>query len=221
MGNTIRNPLKLKLIFHLFIAVTAFISVILHVIYSPDPLVSITKFTFQSNLMVAITFLYSSLTILFRKKQTPVLDFFKNASVIYMIVCISTYHFLLASGGEYAGIRTITNMTLHYVIPIAVFINWILFEAKKKYSFKFIFYWTVYPVLYCMISSLRGLFDGFYPYFFLNPNGEIPAGVGSYSNVAGFIIAFLFVYIILGFLLIVCNRIFLYIGNKNKVFSSQ
>ncbi|GAA0323479.1 hypothetical protein GCM10008931_13740 [Oceanobacillus oncorhynchi subsp. oncorhynchi] len=63
--------------------------------------------------------------------------------------------------------------------------------------------------------------DGFYPYFFLNPNGEIPAGVGSYSNVAGFIAAFLFVYIILGFLLIVSNRIFLYIGHKNGAISSR
>ncbi|WP_379546282.1 hypothetical protein [Oceanobacillus sojae] len=51
------------------------------------------------------------------------MDFFKNTSVIYMFVVISTYHFLLASGGEYTGIRVITNFTLLYFIPIAVFIN--------------------------------------------------------------------------------------------------
>lgn len=203
--------LKLKLGFHLLIAIIGFISIILHVAYSPDPLVSLTKFTFQTNLMVSITFLCSSLAILFSKKKIRFLDFFKNASVIYMFVCISTYHFLLASGGEYAGIRVITNFTLHYFIPIAVFINWLLFETKKKYSYNYIFYWMIYPILYCVISSIRGMFDGFYPYFFLNPNGEIPLGVGSYSNVAGFILAFLFVYIVLGFLLIILNRVILYV----------
>ncbi|MFD1388336.1 Pr6Pr family membrane protein [Oceanobacillus oncorhynchi subsp. oncorhynchi] len=221
MGNVIKRPFRLKPGFHLLIGLTGFISVILHVVYSPDPLVSLTKFTFQSNLMVAITFLCSSFAISYRKNQGPFLDFFKNASVIYMFVCIFTYHFLLASGGEYTGIRTITNVMLHYFIPIAVFINWLLLETKKRYSYKYIFYWMIYPVIYCVISSLRGLMDGFYPYFFLNPNGEIPAGVGSYSNVAGFIAAFLFVYIILGFLLIVSNRIFLYIGHKNGAISSR
>ncbi|WP_188737932.1 Pr6Pr family membrane protein [Oceanobacillus neutriphilus] len=211
---------KLKLALHLLITVTGFISVILHVLYSPDPLVSLTKFTFQTNLMVSITFLCSSHAILFRKKQTKFLDFFKNASVIYMFVCIFTYHFLLASGGEYIGIRVITNFTLHYFIPIAVFINWLLFEPNKKYSYKFIFYWMIYPVLYCIISIVRGMFDGFYPYFFLNPNGEIPSGVGSYSNVAFFIAVFLFVYIILGFLLIILNRIFMREDNRKDVFDS-
>lgn len=138
-----------------------------------------------------------------------------------MFVVILTYHFLLASGGEYVGIRIITNFTLHYLIPILVFINWIVFEIKKKYSLKFIFYWMFYPLLYTAVSLLRGLFDGFYPYFFLNPNGEIPVGVGSYSNVALFITAFLFVYLTLGFLLISLNRIILYCNNKSNIYSKH
>ncbi|WP_445667720.1 Pr6Pr family membrane protein [Oceanobacillus sp. FSL W8-0428] len=70
--------------------------------------------------------------------------------------CIFTYHFLLASGGQYAGIWVITNFTLHYFIPLAVVINWFLFESKKMCSYKCIFYWVVYPVLYCIISIVRG-----------------------------------------------------------------
>ena len=124
-----------------------------------------------------------------------------------MFIVITTYHFLLASGGEYVGTRIITNFTLHYLLPIFVFMNWIVFERKKKYSFKHILYWMAFPLLYCVVSLLRGLIDGFYPYFFLNPSGEIPVGVGSYANVALFVIAYLCVYVILGFLLILLNRI--------------
>ncbi|WP_042150198.1 Pr6Pr family membrane protein [Paucisalibacillus sp. EB02] len=208
--------LKLKLLLHILISLIGFISVLLHIIYSPAPLISTTKFTIHSNLIVSITFLFSSLVILSRKDEIPLLDFLKNCSIIYMSINILTYHFLLASGGEYSGIRIITNYTLHYMIPILVFINFIVFEIKKKYSYKFIFYWMFYPLLYTVVSMLRGLFDGFYPYFFLNPNGEIPVGVGSYSNVALFTIAFFFALIILGYLLITLNKILLYINNKNN-----
>ncbi len=213
--------LKLKLIFHILISLIGLISVVLHIIYSPDPLISITKLTIHANLIVFITFLLSSIAILSKKTEIPFQDFLKNCSVIYTFVVMLTYHFLLARGGEYDGIRIITNFTLHYLIPILVFINWTFFEIKKKYSIKFIFYWMFYPLLYTVVSLLRGLIDGFYPYFFLNPNGEIPVGVGSYSNVALFITAFLFFYIILGLLLISLNRIFLYFTNKYNPYSKH
>lgn len=206
--------LILKAIFHLLISFLGFFSIVLHIIYSPDPWVTITKFTIQSNLIVSITFLFSCLAILTRKYSTPFLDYLKNCCVIFMFIVIVTYHFLLSSGGEYVGIRNITNFTLHYLIPIFVFMNWFVFEIMKKYSYKFIFYWMIYPFLYTFVSLVRGLFDGFYPYFFLNPNGEIPVGVGSYTNVVLFILAYLSVYIILGFLLITFNRVFVKFKNN-------
>lgn len=203
--------LKFKLVFHIFISLISFISVVLHLVYSPAPLISMTKLTIHANLIVFLTFLLSTINILSKKNESTILEFLKNCSIIYMLVVILTYHFLLARGGEYEGVRIITNFTLHYFIPILVFINWIFFESKKKYSIKFIFYWMFYPLLYTVVSILRGLIDGFYPYFFLNPNGEIPVGVGSYVNVTLFIIAFLLVYMILGYLLILLNRVFLYV----------
>ncbi|WP_212927937.1 Pr6Pr family membrane protein [Oceanobacillus sp. J11TS1] len=218
MGNVIgkERMMKLKLVFHILISLIGFVSVVLHIVYSPDPMTSITKYTAQTNLIVSITFFLSSLAILWIKDQIPFIDFLKNASVIYMTVCFFTYHFLLASAGEYSGIRVITNFTLHYLIPMLVVMNWLVFEKKKKHSYKFIFYWMIYPIIYCIVSSLRGLLDGYYPYFFLNPNVGLPAGVGSYSNVVWFIIAFLIVFAILGYLLITFNRITLFISNKSK-----
>ena len=183
---------KLKFVFYILISLIGFISIALHIIFSPAPSVSITKFTIHSNLIVSVTFLLSAFTMKSKKQPSPFLNFLKNCSLIYMFIVITTYHFLLASGGEYVGTRIITNFTLHYLLPIFVFVNWIAFEAKKKYSYTHIFYWMLFPLLYCIVSLLRGLVDGFYPYFFLNPSGEIPVGVGSYANVALFAIAYLF-----------------------------
>src|SRR5690606_29563497 len=100
------------------------------------------------------------------------------------------------------------------LIPILVFINWLLFEVKKKYNYKYIFYWMFYPILYTVVSHIRGLIDGFYPYFFMNPHGEIPVGVGSYANVIVFMVAFLLVFILLGGLLVLLNRLYVLIQQK-------
>ncbi|MDQ0231640.1 Pr6Pr family membrane protein [Metabacillus malikii] len=212
---------KMKTIFHLFIFLIGFISVILHIIYSPNPLASTTKFTIHANLIVSFSFLISFITSFSKKDEFPFLDFLKNCSIIYMSVGILTYHFLLASGGEYSGVRIITNYTLHYLIPMLTFFNWIVFETKKRYKYISILTWIIYPVLYCFVSLLRGAFDGFYPYFFLNPNGKLPVGVGNYGNVTLFIISFTVVFIMLGLILVTLNRLYLYFKNKYYIHLNQ
>lgn len=188
------------------IVIIGLISIPLHILFSPDPSVSITKFTIHSNIIVTIIFIVSVFAFLTKKKDSHIIDLCKNAALIYMVVVLTTYHFILASGGEYSGVRTITNFTLHYLMPILVLLNWLIFEEKKWYSYKSIIFWLAFPILYGAISLIRGRYDGFYPYFFLNPNQPIPYGVGSYTNVILVIIGFTFVYCMLGFLLIVINR---------------
>ena len=153
-----KKEINVKLVFHMLISFIGFISVFLHIIYSPAPWVSITKFTIHSNLIVSVTFLLSAFAMKSRKQPTPFLDFLKNCSLIYMFIVITTYHFLLASGGEYVGTRIITNFTLHYLLPIFVFVNWIAFEVKKKYSYKHIFYWMALPfaLLCCFLVTRIG-----------------------------------------------------------------
>lgn len=196
------------------IAVIGIVSVPLHIFFSPEPSISITKFTIHSNIIVTIIFVVSTYTLSVKKKESRMLDLCKNAALIYMMVVLATYHFILSSGGEYSGIRVITNFTLHYVIPILVLLNWMIFEEKKWYSYKLIIAWLAFPILYGGVSLLRGMYDGFYPYFFLNPNGHIPEGVGSYTNVALIIAAFTLVYCVLGFVLIVINRVLVKCKNE-------
>ncbi|WP_152658558.1 Pr6Pr family membrane protein [Oceanobacillus sp. CFH 90083] len=201
-----KRHLHIKFLLHITIAVIGMISVPLHILFSPNPSISITKFTIHSNIIVIIVFIVSAFILLTKKKENRILDLCKNAALIYMIVVLTTYHFILSSGGEYSGIRIMTNFTLHYFIPMLILLNWIIFEEKKWYSFKTIAFWLAFPIIYGAISLLRGMYDGFYPYFFLNPNSPIPDGVGSYLNVSFVIAGFTFVYCTIGFLLIIINR---------------
>lgn len=206
--------LHIKVLFHALIAAIGLISIPLHIFFSPEPSVSITKFTIHSNIIVTITFIISTYFLLVKKIESRMLDLWKNAALIYMMVVLLTYHFILSGGGEYSGTRIITNFTLHYLIPMFVLLNWIIFEEKKWYGYKLIVFWLAFPILYGTISLIRGMYDGFYPYFFLNPNGHIPDGVGSYANVALIIVGFTLVYCMLGFLLILINRIIFRFKNE-------
>ncbi|MFO1446116.1 Pr6Pr family membrane protein [Bacillus sp. Bva_UNVM-123] len=107
-----------KVVFHMLIAIVGLISVLLHILFSPAPFVSMTKFTIHSNIIVSLTFTASALFILIKKKENQLLDLSKNAALIYMFVTFFTYHFLLSSGGEYSGLRIMTNFNLHYLIPL-------------------------------------------------------------------------------------------------------
>ncbi|WP_440896972.1 Pr6Pr family membrane protein [Amphibacillus sp. Q70] len=200
---------QIKFLLHIIIAAIGIVSIPLHIIFSPDPSVSITKFTIHSNIIVTIIFIISASAHVLKKPESYKLDLCKIAALIYMIVVLSIYHFILSSGGEYSGTRIITNFTLHYLTPILVGLNWLIFEEKKRYRYKSILFWLLFPVLYGVISLLRGLYDGFYPYFFLNPNDNFPAGIGSYANVAFVIVGLTFVYCLLGTLLILINRVLL------------
>lgn len=191
---------------YITIAIVGLVSIPLHIMFSPDPSVSITKFTIHSNIIVTIVFFISAV-YLRKKAESPPLDLCKNAVLIYMVVVLTIYHFILSSGGEYRGIRVVTNFTLHYLTPLLVIVNWLLLEEKKRYSYKTVLFWLAFPVLYGVISLIRGWYDGFYPYFFLNPNAGIPDGIGSYTNVALVIAGLTLMYCLLGILLIIINRV--------------
>lgn len=87
----------MKVSLHLLIALTGLISVLLHILYSPAPFASMTKFTIHANLFITLTFSVSAVTMLLKRTESKLLDFCKNASLIYILVGLLTYHFLLSS----------------------------------------------------------------------------------------------------------------------------
>jgi hypothetical protein len=198
---------KFKVIYQIIIIFIGMTSVLLHIIFSAEPLITLVKFTIQSNILVSLVFTYNVFILLTNKPESNLLQYCKNAILIYTIMTGLTYHLILSRAGTtYFGPRIITNIVLHYIIPIMIIVNWFLFEKKKLYSYKNIIYWLVFPIFYCVASLIRGTIDGFYPYFFLNPNGNIPVGVGNYKNVVVFIFGFISLFAFFGLLLILGNK---------------
>ena len=135
-------------------------------------------FTIEANTFAFIIFLISAF-FTFAGKKSKTLDFLRGASTFFMVVTGIIFAVLLA------GLEGVTltaapwdNIVLHYLIPIAVALDWIVDPPSQRVSFKKALLWLSFPLAYLVYSLVRGPIVGWYPYPFLNPAN------GGYGQIA-------------------------------------
>jgi hypothetical protein len=126
-------------------------------------------FTIQSNLLVALLLVTVGTYVLLGKSGRSV-AYLRGALTLYMTMTGIIY-ILLLSGYEQGLQTTIpaVNVILHYVMPVLVLLDWLIFPPQKKLSFKLALLWLIYPMFYLVYSLIRGIFVNWYPYPFINP----------------------------------------------------
>jgi hypothetical protein len=84
-----------------------------------------------------------------------------------MFVCI-VYNVLLAPRWDPQGWQKVADLTVHNIVPVLFLLFWALrpHGALKWADAVFAALW---PLAYAVYGLTRGLFDGFYPYFFMDP----------------------------------------------------
>ena len=135
-------------------------------------------FTIEANIIAFIVFLTSAFFV-FAGKKSRRLDFFRGAATFFMIVTGIVFAVLL-SGLEGVALTALPwdNVVLHYIIPIAAALDWILDPPSKRVSFRRGLLWLIFPLLYLGYSLIRGPIAQWYPYPFLNPAN------GGYGQIA-------------------------------------
>ena len=135
-------------------------------------------FTIESNILAVIVFLVSAFYV-FANKKSRKLDFFRGAATFYMVVTGIVFSVLL-SGIEGVDLTAVPwdNVVLHYIIPIAITLDWIMDAPSRRISFSKGLLWLSFPIVYLVYSLIRGPIVGFYPYPFLDP------AHGGYGQVA-------------------------------------
>ena len=135
-------------------------------------------FTIEANTFAFIIFLISAF-FTFAGKKSKTLDFLRGASTFFMVVTGIIFAVLLA------GLEGVTltaapwdNIVLHYLIPIAVALDWIVDPPSQRVSFKKALLWLSFPLAYLVYSLVRGPIVDWYPYPFLNPAN------GGYGRIA-------------------------------------
>lgn len=135
-------------------------------------------FTVEANIIAATLFLISAFFV-FAGKKSRVLDFFRGAATFFMVVTGIVFAVLL-SGLEGVELTQLPwdNLVLHYIIPVAIAVDWLTDSPSRRISFKRALLWLSFPLAYLAYSLIRGPIVGWYPYPFLNPAN------GGYGQIA-------------------------------------
>ncbi len=136
-------------------------------------------FTIESNIFASVVFLAAAL-LPTTKGDSGTRDMVRGAATLYMVTTGMVY-VLLLSGLEESLQTPIpwVNLQLHYIMPIAVALDWVMDPPRQRIPFRRALVWLAFPALYFVYSLVRGPFVGWYPYPFLNPESA-----GGYGRIA-------------------------------------
>ena len=159
-------------------------------------------FTIQSNLGYGIFAAWAA----FHGRRTP--PALKGAVTLYVAITGLVYHLVLtnqASGFAMAPVErtlpdAIGNQLLHTVVPLLAVLDWLLFDERGRFRWRYALYWLAFPLGYLAFALVRGLVVDRYPYPFINVNDL------GYDGVAVSTAVFAVAFWILGLLFVAIDR---------------
>jgi hypothetical protein len=104
-----------------------------------------------------------------------------------MFVCI-VYNLLLASRWDPQGWQKVADVIVHNVVPLLFLLFWAL-RPHGGLKWRHAMFAAAWPLAYAVYGLTRGAFDGFYPYFFMDPTTASYAQIA--LNLVGLVVAFM------------------------------
>lgn len=137
---------------------------------------SFRMFTTLSNLAVAVFFAASIAVSVSKSAESEeketVLRYFKFLITMSIMLTGLAAHFMLRKLFVNMEPMAKAGLTLlHYVVPIATVLDWVLFDEKGRTDRKMPLFATSFPMIYVVASMITAQFmtgDNRYPYPFLN-----------------------------------------------------
>lgn len=134
-----------------------------------NPVNFFSFFTIETNTLVFVTLLLSAIAVAMGKNNK--LDTLRSVVTVYALIVGIGFAVLLA-GLEGVALTAVPwdNTVLHYIIPVAVLVDFLIDRPKRKVLFKQSLVWLLFPIVYVVYSLIRGSLVGWYPYPFLDPD---------------------------------------------------
>lgn len=143
---------------------------------------SLCYFTTQSNIFIGILFIALTAGTLAqlikngsRGEVFHIAPWFQLAIVFFIQITFLVFAFLLSGSMFSMGYEIgISNILLHYLVPLMALADWILFMPHGLVKFRHAAFWLVYPAAYVAFAFIRAeLGAPFYggsrfPYFFMD-----------------------------------------------------
>lgn len=160
-------------------------------------------FTILSNSFAAIVLIFGAFQLITHRQPSALTDLLRGISVVNMAIVGVLFSALLRNV-DMGYLLPWINTVHHYIMPIAVVLEWLFQPPRTKLGLKHLLLCQVFPLLYIVFVLVRGAIVGWHPYPFLNP-----ANVGGYGGVAAYVIGIMVVFVSVSWLLFT-------LGNKLK-----
>jgi hypothetical protein len=140
--------------------------------------------------------------LLLKIEDTKWVEIARLSFAVALIVVGVVYHALLADAakdvrdGDYAW-PVLPNEIIHTYAPILAVIEYLISVRAFRIRLKAFIWVAVFPLTWLVLSIVRGTATNWWPYWFINPNGE--AGLGGMLTYIGAITLF---FLVLGILVL-------------------
>ena len=126
-------------------------------------------FTVLSNLFAVVVLLCSAICT-YRNRSSVALDVLRGGSTLFMVLTGVVFAILL-SDLDPALLTAVPwdNTVLHYIMPIVLFVDWLIDPPKSRLRYRHAVMWLLFPLAYVVYTLIRGPIVDWYPYPFLNP----------------------------------------------------
>lgn len=159
-------------------------------------------FTILSNILVALALTAPVVAPNSRPGRWFAGEGVRAAMAMYIVVVGVVYHFLLAPTWNPQGLALLGNSLLHYVMPAAFVLDWLLFAPKGRLKWSDPARWLIFPLIYGGWTLIHGALSGWWPYPFVDVGA---LGLGRVLlNFVGLLAFFL----IVGLLVVAIDRTF-------------
>lgn len=125
-------------------------------------------FTIETNILVAAVLILSAIATARGKNEK--LALWRGVATLAILVVGLGFSLLLAGleNTEFTAVPW-DNMVLHYIMPVAVLLDWLIDRPKRQILLGQALLWLLFPLAYVVYSLVRGPIVGWYPYPFLDP----------------------------------------------------
>jgi hypothetical protein len=122
-------------------------------------------FTVDSNILVVCT---CALLTLNPQRDGPAFRFFRMAGLVGIALTGIVYHAVLRDLSDLTGFAKASDVLLHTVSPIATVLGWLVFGPRRRSNARIALLSALFPLVYLVVTLIRGPLTKFYPYPFLN-----------------------------------------------------
>lgn len=195
----------IPVIYRLLAIILGVTALIYQIADSQQPHVLFYFFTIWMNILCMVVFLF-----LLINRERKLLEI-RGAMTTGIVLVMLVFHFMLRPSSDFYGAGvSYYDLIFHYVMPIMVLLDFIVFAGKKKLKLYQPLLWSGVPIVYLIFVFVRaavgnafetGYGMSRYPYYFL----DVDALGG--KMVAVWIVAVLLFYVVLGYLILGIEKI--------------